>query len=225
MGTPPLGSVLQEIYLILLHRYGPQGWWPAETAFEVIVGAILTQRVAWSNVEKAIANLKRNGALTPEGLSRLSQERLAELIRPASYYNVKARKLLAFVEHLQQHHGGSLDSLFSLETPALRRELLSIYGIGPETADSILLYAAQRPVFVIDAYTRRILQRVGLISGRESYAALQALFMDSLPHEVDLFQEYHALLVRLGKEACRTRPLCKRCPLAESGHCSSARAK
>jgi endonuclease-3 related protein len=204
-----------EIYRRLFDHYGPQGWWPGETAFEVMVGAILTQAVAWANVEKALANLKRAGLLTPTGLRQLSVEELAQLIRPASYNTVKARRLRAFVDFLWEGYDGDLTRLLSQEQEPLRQQLLSVYGIGPETADSIVLYAAGKPSFVVDAYTRRILHRLGLAEANAPYDDLRSRLMDSLPQEVPLFQEYHALLVRLGKEVCRPRPRCGACPLAD----------
>ncbi len=209
----PLGRQLAEVYRLLLNRYGPQHWWPADDPFEVIVGAILTQSAAWGNVEKAILNLKQAGALTPVSLRKLPLNELAGLVYPAGYYNAKALKIKSFVEHLWDAHQDSLEKLFSLDVPSLRRELLSIHGIGPETADSIILYAARKPVFVIDAYTRRILSRLGLSPPRNDYSAFQELFMENLPTEEKLFNEYHALLVRHGKEVCKKVPLCDRCCL------------
>ncbi len=206
---------LPEVYRALLKHYGPQHWWPAQTAFEVVVGAILTQSAAWVNVERAIANLKRADVLTPTSLRRLPAEDLAQLIYPSGYYNAKARKLKAFVERLDDAHGDSLGSLFSLDTAELRTELLGIYGIGPETADSIILYAAEKPVFVIDAYTQRIVSRLGLGPARDDYQSLQALFEDSLPRDVVMFNEYHALLVRHGKDVCRKVPRCDLCCLGD----------
>ena len=203
------------IYQRLLARYGPQHWWPADSPFEVIVGAILTQSAAWGNVEKALANLKGEGVLSPQGLYHLPEERLARLIYPSGYYNAKARKLKAFVGHLVEVYQGDHDRLFAPDVAALRPELLALHGIGPETADSILLYAGAKPVFVVDAYTRRSATRLGLAPANASYAALQALFMANLPPQVPLFNEYHALLVRLGKEACRKVPRCPVCPLLE----------
>lgn len=204
---------LLDIHSFLLDYYGPQGWWPAETPFEMIVGAILTQAVSWGNVEMALSNLKAEGVLSPGGLRRIPEGRLAELIRPAAYYNVKAKKLKAFTDFLYQCYDGDLQRLLSLELLSLRRELLSIYGIGPETADSIILYAAGKPIFVVDAYTCRIVKRLKL-DGGSNYRAVQALFMDNLPHDIQFFQEYHALLVRLGKDNCRREPRCADCPLA-----------
>ena len=209
----PLRQQLTEVYRLLLDRYGPQHWWPADAPFEVIVGAILTQSAAWGNVEKAIFNLKGAGALTPVSLRKLPLDELAELIYPSGYYNAKALKIKSFVEHLGDTHQDSLEDLFSLDVPSLRRELLTIHGIGPETADSIVLYAARKPIFVIDAYTRRILPRLGLSPPRNDYSAFQELFMENLPTEEKLFNEYHALLVRHGKEVCKKAPLCDQCCL------------
>lgn len=207
---------LNDIYRRLFHRYGPQYWWPGETPFEVIVGAILTQSTAWANVEQAISNLKQAGILSLEGLRRIPDDRLAELIRPSGYFNAKARKLKAFVERVGNAHNGSLDELFASEIPDLRVELLSIHGIGPETADSIILYAAGKPVFVIDAYTQRIMDRLGLNPAPGKYQRLQSLFMDNLPLDERLFNEYHALFVRHGKDVCRkSRPDCPGCCLRD----------
>jgi endonuclease-3 related protein len=206
---------LKEIYRRLMDSYGPQHWWPAEAPFEVMVGAILTQSAAWSNVEKAIASLKIAGALSPEALRRLPLAELASLIRPCGYYNAKAVKLKSLAHWLGEFCGDDLNRLFANDAATLHAQLLSIHGIGPETADSILLYAAGKPVFVIDAYTRRILGRLGLAPAGMSYAACQALFMDSLPADSQLFNEYHALLVFLAKNVCRRRPRCHECCLAD----------
>ena len=204
------------IYDRLFSAYGEQHWWPGSDAFEIIVGAILTQQVAWKNVEKAIDALKGAGLMDPETLLRAPLDEVAALIRPTIYYNQKAKKLRSFLQFLQQHHHGDLADLFALSVPAMREELLSVHGIGEETADSIILYAAEKPSFVIDAYTRRIMQRLGLISGTEAYAALRALFMQNIPADVKLYNEYHALFVRHGKERCRSRaPVCSGCPLAD----------
>lgn len=211
--TERLSEVLLQIYERLLHHYGPQYWWPAQTRFEIIIGAILTQSVSWSNVEKAIANLKAAQALDPDVLHALPIDELARLIRPAGYYNAKARKIKAFAAHLHEHYECDLDALLSRETQALRHELLSVHGIGPETADSIILYAAGQPVFVVDAYTRRLLSHLGLASSYINYNDLQAIFEDNLPNQASLFQEYHALIVRHAKSTCRKRPLCVACPL------------
>ena len=207
-------EALNGIYDRLFDRYGPQHWWPGDTPFEVIIGAILTQSTAWSNVEKAIANLKADELLDAVSLDEIATDKLATLIRPSGYYNAKAAKLKAFVERLNQEYDGSLDRLFELGTSDLRKELLSIHGIGPETADSILLYAAHRPVFVIDAYTKRIIGRLGLALASDSYETFQRLFMENLPHDEGMFNEYHALLVRHGKDVCRKTPRCEGCCLA-----------
>jgi len=212
--STPAGK-LSAIYQRLLDRYGPQHWWPADTPFEVIIGAILTQSAAWLNVEKAIASLKKADMLTPASLRDVPMEELARLVYPSGYYNAKARKIKAFVERLGSAHHDSLDELFALDTAALRAELLGIHGIGPETADSIILYAAGKPVFVIDAYTRRILSRLGLGPARDDYESFHALFMESLPPDVGTFNEYHALLVRHGKDVCRKSPKCDLCCLAD----------
>lgn len=215
MDAQSLRQTLPDIYQRLLARFEPQHWWPADEPFEVIVGAILTQSAAWGNVEKAIANLRAAGALSPRALRRLSRPKLAELVHPCGYYNAKALKLKAFVYWLGNHYDDDLDSLFALDTGDLRQQLLSVHGVGRETADSIILYAAEKPIFVIDAYTRRILSRLGLAPDKESYAAYQAFFMDNLPPDAKLYNEYHALLVCLGKNVCRRRPLCAECCLSD----------
>lgn len=204
---------LLDIYRRLLDRYGPQHWWPAETRLEMIVGAILTQSAAWVNVEKGIANLRSRGLLSAVMLREVPTEELARLIYPSGYYNVKARKLKAFARWLGEYCGDDLDRLFALDLPTLRRELLGVYGVGQETADSIALYAARKPVFVIDAYTRRIVARLGLSPARNTYEAFQSLFMERLPHEEGIFNEYHALLVCHGKTVCRKSPACRDCCL------------
>ena len=213
MDDQELNNTLTDIYRRLFTRYGPQHWWPARTPFEVIIGAILTQSAAWANVEKAIENLRHAGKLSTEALRQLPQSKLAGLIYSCGYYNVKARKLKAFAAWLGEQCGDDLHRLFKQDTADLRRELLAVYGIGEETADSILLYAGNKPVFVIDAYTRRIIDRLGMSPERQSYADYQALFMAHLPADSHLFNEYHALFVKLAKEVCRTRPLCGDCCL------------
>jgi endonuclease-3 related protein len=213
MDSPTLRPALADIYCRLLGRFGPQHWWPAEEPFEVIVGAILTQSAAWGNVEKAIKNLRGAGALSPQALRKLPRAKLAELVYPCGYYNAKALKLKAFALWLGNHYQDDLNKLFALGAADLRRHLLDVHGIGQETADSIILYAAGKPVFVIDAYTRRIMGRLGLAPERDSYAAYQALFMENLPGDAKIFNEYHALLVCLGKKVCRRQPLCADCCL------------
>ena len=201
-------------YAALSRSLGPQKWWPAETPFEVIVGAILTQNTTWKNVELAIANLRREGLLDPERLARVSLPRLERLVRPSGYYRQKARKLKAFLRFLDNEFGGSLDRMFAAPTAELREKLLGVHGIGPETADAILLYAGNHAVFVIDAYTRRVLARHALTGARASYDDAQAFFHLHLPREAPLFNQYHALLVETGKRWCRAREArCEECPL------------
>ncbi|MBN1643211.1 MAG: endonuclease [Dehalococcoidales bacterium] len=180
-----------------------------------MVGAILTQSTTWKNVEKSISNLKKARVMTPSALRRISVGELAELVYPSGYYNAKSAKLKALVDWLSDTCEDNLDELFARDINVLRRQLLSVHGIGPETADSVLLYAANRPVFVIDAYTRRIAGRIGLSPKDDTYEAYQGLFMENLPRETQLFNEYHALLVHLGKDVCRKRPLCEKCCLFE----------
>ncbi len=213
MDNKKTGKILKDIYRRLLEKYGPQYWWPAQEPFEVITGAILTQSTAWTNVEKAIANLKAAGKLSPEGLRQLSDKELAGLIRPCGYYNVKSRRLKAFVSQLGEQYDDDLNRLFKIDIEDLRKGLLDIYGIGEETADSIMLYAGNKTVFVIDAYTRRIIDRMGLNPGNRSYASYQKLFTGNLPADTRFFNEYHALLVRHAKEICRKSPLCQHCCL------------
>lgn len=211
------GKRLQELFLRMFEAFGPQHWWPAETPFEVMVGAVLTQNTNWKNVEKAIGNLKAREVLSPRALHALDEETLAEMIRPAGYYNIKARRLKALVTFLMERHDGDLQNLFRERPGALREALLSVRGIGPETADSILLYAGGIPSFVVDAYTFRILARHGLCEPEGTYEELQTLFMDHLPPAPPLFNEFHALLVRTGKDFCRKTPKCDRCPVRDPG--------
>lgn len=213
----PESAILPELvvyYDALFRAHGPQRWWPGRTRFEVIVGAILTQNTSWANVERAIAELRREKLLSATGIKRVPVVRLARLIRSSGYFRQKARKLKAFVEFLRKHYQGSLDKLFATPTAALREQLLSVHGIGPETADSILLYAGNHPVFVVDAYTRRILERHGLADGKESYEEIRGRFEQSLPPSVEMFNEYHALIVHTGKHFCRKqKPACEHCAL------------
>ena len=204
---------LLKLYDDLHAKYGEQNWWPAETPFEVAIGAILGQATAWRNVVKAINNLKAANLLNPDGLSKLSQDELETLILPSGYYRAKAKKVRAFLTHLQGYHSNRLSSLFEQELPTLRKELLSIYGIGEETADSILLYAAKKPIFVVDTYTYRLLERLGWFSGKYHYGRLQQIFMGNLPHNCQLFNQYHALIVIHGARICQKTPQCERCVL------------
>lgn len=206
---------LQWVYDRLYGHFGPQHWWPAETPFEVMVGAILTQNTSWSNVEKAINQLKANNTLSPEMLLATPHEQLAEWLRPSGYFNIKAERLQKFC-HWYIESGGSL-SLSSMDTHTLRHALLSVKGVGPETADDMVLYAFERPVFVIDAYTRRLFSRLGIIQGNEGYEHLRAMVEESFgrdEEQVELYNEFHALIVAHAKDFCRKRPLCKGCPLA-----------
>lgn len=205
---------LASIYTQLYKHFGPQAWWPGDTPFEVMVGAVLTQNTNWTNVEKAMDNLKRAGVMSFEGLSQLPVDLLVEYIRPAGYFNIKAGRLRNLFAAIDEQYGGSLDAMLKEETVELRRVLLSVKGIGPETADSILLYAAERPVFVVDAYTYRILLRHDLIPEDFDYDDLQQLFMDNMEQNAGLFNEFHALLVCAGKDFCKkTTPRCSICPL------------
>ena len=248
-GVVPISHLsfrISEVYERLLAAYGRQGWWPGDSPSEVIIGAILTQSAAWANVERALANLKAAGALSPAALHWMTEGEVAALIRPSGYFNAKARKLKAFVEMLRERFEGHLHCLLRVEKEDLRRLLLDTYGIGPETADSIVLYAAGQPSFVVDAYTRRVFSRLGMrpeaasgvrlrpddrkeapddrrvapdpreAQGERGYHAWRAMFMGALPPDAGLFNEYHALIVRLGKDVCRKRePLCVSCPLLE----------
>ncbi len=204
---------LLNIYEELFKTFGPRHWWPAETPFEVVVGAILTQNTAWTNVEKAIANLKERDLIHPERLASLDPGQLAGHLRPSGFFNVKTRRLRSFLTFFMNTYGGSLDLMGRRGIGALREELLAVNGIGPETADSILLYALQKPIFVVDAYTRRIFHRLGLSSADASYDDLQGMFESALPRDLGLFNEYHALIVALGKNTCKPKPRCESCPL------------
>lgn len=209
-----LRDILPHIYSLLYKFYGPQDWWPGDTRLEVIVGAILTQNTSWKNVEKAISNLKKAKILShPSLIDGLNAKKLAGLIKPAGYYNVKAKRLKNFTRFLSSSYGSSLNSVASQNTDKLREEFLNVNGVGPETCDSILLYAFNRPVFVVDAYTKRVFSRHGLFSDTAGYDEVQKIFMDNLPRDKGLFNEYHALIVRLAKEICKTRPDCAACPL------------
>jgi endonuclease III related protein len=212
-------TLLIDVYHRLEAGYGPQHWWPADEPFEIIVGAILTQSAAWTNVEKGIRALKAAGVLHPQGLRAIPGASLAGLIHACGYYNAKTVKLKAFAEWFGARYGDNLAAMFSRDTHDLREELLSVHGIGEETADSILLYAGNHPIFVIDAYTRRFAGRHGLNPRGGKYADFQKLFMDNLPEDARLFNEYHALLVALGKNHCRKNlPLCANCGLNDLPH-------
>lgn len=210
---------LLDIYRLLLDAFGPQHWWPGETPFEIALGAILTQNTSWSNVERAIANLQAAGLLDADRLHALDMEQLETLIRPAGYFRVKAKRLRNFTTWLCDRYEGDMQTLDPIATGRLREELLAISGIGPETADSILLYALNRPVFVVDTYTARVTVRHGLLAPEElDYSRLQDLFTSSLEPDAALFNEFHALLVRAGKDYCKPRPKCDACPLNPLPH-------
>ena len=211
-------DTLMEIYRRLYDRFGPQHWWPGDGRFEIIVGAILTQNTNWGNVERAIGRLRGADCLCPRAMAAMPMEALAEWIRPAGYYNLKAHRLKCFLAWLADHFEGDLAGPEQIDTTSLRESLLGIKGIGPETADSILLYAFDRPVFVVDAYTARIAGRHGLVEPGADYESLRSLFEEALPTDVSLFNEYHALLVRLGKAYCKRRPRCAGCPLEAMRH-------
>jgi len=206
---------LLDIYYRLLTRFGHQGWWPGDTPFEVIVGAVLTQRTAWTNVEQAIGNLKTAGALTPRRMLKLHPMTMRKLVRPAGYYNQKAQRLRAVTRWLMAQCEGDVGKLADVPTETLRGELLMVNGIGPETADSILLYAFGRPIFVVDAYTARALERIGLIKTAMSYHQFQSFLEGCLPRDGELFNDFHAQFVALGKNYCRNKPLCKACPVRD----------
>lgn len=210
----PTVPELAVYYDALFHAYGPQHWWPGRSRFEVILGAILTQNTSWTNVERAIGNLRSNRLLSPGAIERIPVGQLARLIRSSGYFRQKARKLKAFVQFLRKRYQGSLDKLFSTETSLLRAQLLGVHGLGPETTDSILLYAGKHPVFVVDAYTRRIFLRHRLLEGNEDYEDIRELFERNLPPETARFNEYHALIVHTGKHFCKKREAaCLGCPL------------
>lgn len=209
-------EILMKIYNLLFEHFGPQNWWPGESPFEVCIGAILTQNTNWQNVEKAIKNLKKNKLLDPFSLYQLSTQELANIIKPCGFFNIKAKRIKNFIKFLVEKYKGDLNKLFATGLENARKELLSINGLGKETVDSILLYAGNFPIFVVDAYTYRILFRHLLIEEDATYDTIQDLFMTHLPHDSKLFNEYHALLVACGKNYCKKKsPICEKCPLKE----------
>jgi endonuclease-3 related protein len=217
-------ALLMKIYSRLHEAYGPRHWWPGDTPFEVMVGAILTQNTSWRNVEKAIQNLKQKGVLNPNGIHQLKRSQLASLIKSSGYFRIKADRLKAFLNFLFKNYNGNIENMKKEKLETLRQKLLEVKGIGPETADSILLYGLRKPIFVVDAYTKRILSRHGIVSERASYEEIQKLCMDHLPHEERLFNEYHALLVHLGKTLCKRVPRCDICPLSGIEHSAKGKA-
>ena len=208
-------KALLQIYQKMFEALGPRQWWPGETPFEVVIGAILTQNTNWSNVEKAINNLKTAGKLSPVGIYELSVTELAKLIRPSGFFNVKAKRVKAFISWLFSRYEGNLSKMFAQDLQSLRSELLAVKGIGPETADSILLYAGNMPTFVVDAYTHRIFSRHELIPEESTYDEMKSFFEENLPKDVQLFNEYHALLVNIGKMFCKPKKVCEPCPLKD----------
>ncbi|MBN1881178.1 MAG: endonuclease III domain-containing protein [Deltaproteobacteria bacterium] len=207
-------TLLETIYQSLHGHFGHRNWWPGDTPFEIAVGAILTQNTSWANVTKAIDNLKGAGVLTQSAMARLPQNELEELIRPSGFFRVKGRRLKCFLDYLAREWEGDMSLALAGDLTAARERLLGVSGIGPETADSILLYAGGRPVFVVDAYTKRVLVRHDLVDETASYHDIQALFMDHLPHDAELFNDFHAQFVAVGKEYCRPKhPRCSECPL------------
>jgi endonuclease-3 related protein len=205
---------INEIYRRLLRHFGPQHWWPGESRLEITIGAILTQNTNWRNVEKAITNLKEHHLLSLPALTEIPTDILAHYLRPAGYFNLKAKRLKNLISAIARDDE-DLAGFFAVDLDTLRQKLLAIKGIGPETADSIILYAAEKPIFVIDAYTHRVLLRHDLIWEESDYHEMQELFMSSLPEDVELYNEYHALLVKVGKEFClKNKPRCAECPLA-----------
>ncbi len=208
-------EMLLKIYNSLYNYFGPLNWWPGDTPFEIMVGAILTQNTSWSNVEKAINNLKKEYLLEPQNLYRINQEELAQLIKPSGYYNIKAQRLKNFVTFFVEEFEGSVKKMFSGDSEELRKKLLRVSGVGPETADTILLYAGEKPFFVVDAYTKRIFSRHKLISEDASYHQIQEFFIRNLDSDVELFNEFHAQIVMLGKTICTSKnPDCSKCPIA-----------
>ena len=209
-----MSVVLQEVYQRLLDAFGPQNWWPGDTHFEMMVGAILVQNTNWQNVQRAIRNLREADLLDPHALYDVPEEELEELIRPAGYYRVKAKRLRSLLKFLIERYDGSIEAMFRTPLGKLRQELLGIHGVGPETADSILLYAGALPTFVVDAYTYRVFSRHGWIDLESDYHQIQEYFHDHLPADAPMFNEFHALLVHLGKHFCKkSKPLCEACPL------------
>jgi len=210
---------INKIYRLLYKRYGPQGWWPGDTQLEYILGAILTQNTSWKNVEKAINNLKKSNLISIDKLKLLTTDELAQLIRSSGYFNQKALKIKNFVNFIIDNYNGNLENMFDEDIHVLRNNLLNIKGIGPETADCIILYGGNKAIFVIDTYTYRVLSRHGLVPEQTSYNEMQELFMDSLNDDPQIFNEYHALLVKVGKEHCKKRsPICAGCPLEKDPH-------
>ncbi len=210
-----LDTTMKHLYNLLFERFGHRNWWPANSPFEVCAGAILTQNTSWKNVEKAINNLKEAHRLDPFQLYETPLDELATIIKPAGYFNVKSKRLKNFINHLVEFHAGSLDKMFEASVKDLRAELLSINGVGRETADSMILYAANKPIFVVDVYTRRALERHGMIVEKADYDEIRELFERNLEPDVALFNDFHAQFVAVGSNYCGRKPKCSGCPLNE----------
>jgi endonuclease-3 related protein len=216
-----LAEIVKEMELLdicnkLESHFGPQNWWPADTPFEVIAGAILTQNTSWKNAERAIENLKNEGVLSIEGIQSIPREKLETLVQPSGFYKIKAKRLKHFIDFLFEKYDGDLDKLLSLGPDPLREELLGINGIGKETADSIILYAGDKPSFVVDAYTRRVFERLGTLPKNAEYDEIKQLFEDNLPKDAKIYNEFHALIVVLAKDICKKKPICGKCPLSKN---------
>lgn len=205
---------LKRMYDLMSAHYGPTHWWPGDTAFEIAVGAVLTQNTAWTNVEKAIVNLKKHGLLSPEKILNCPNGQLEEALVPSGYFRVKAKRLRSFCSYLVDAYGGSMKRMSRVPLERLRPEVLEVHGIGPETADDILLYACGKIVFVVDAYTRRILSRHSMVDPKIDYESLRALFEKNVAPDLHVYREYHGLIVYIGKDFCRRNPKCAECPLA-----------
>ncbi len=212
------GRLLTELYQAMLQSLGPQHWWPGQNALEIVIGAVLTQNTNWANVERAIKNLRKADLIDVAGLDRIDAEGLGELIRPAGYFRVKTKRLKNLMGFIMDRYQGDLEAMFDQPIGSLRRQLLSVNGVGPETADDIILYAAGKPTFVVDTYTYRVLLRHGLIDPDADYQQIKDLFEQNLPEDVALYNEYHALLVVVGKNHCRPKPRCQNCPLEHFDH-------
>jgi len=214
MGVQIRDNQYAEVYQLLFDHFGPQDWWPADSPFEIVVGAVLTQNTNWSNVSKAIDNLREAGLLSYSSLRSLSVDEIAEYIRPSGYYNLKAKRLRNLLSMIEEEYCGDFDLFLGERHDICRENLLSVKGVGPETADAILLYACNQPAFVIDAYTHRVFSRHSLVDEETDYESMQELFLGKLPEDVELFNEYHALIVKTATTYCKkNNPLCERCPL------------
>jgi endonuclease-3 related protein len=205
-------KTVKNIYQTLLKHYGPQHWWPGDTPFEVMVGAILTQRTSWRNVEQAIKNLKKAGLMTADSIAGSSVDKIRSLVRPSGFYNVKAERLFSLARYLNENYD-SPEDIFKNDIQDVREELLGLRGIGKETADSMILYAGNNPIFVVDAYTKRMCERLDIPVKSLDYDDLQSYFQEAMPKDANIYKEFHALIVIHGKEMCKTRPVCKGCPL------------